>query len=237
MYLRIQIIDNYPKNIKGGQDLERIRSLLQVKIEPLNYERYGKRCFDVCVSLFLLLIIFPLYPIIALLLLFSSGRPLLFTQTRTGQSNEPFQIIKFRTMKHNNIKVKKSQYEWYDCVPDDFIFKSAHNLEVTKIGMLLRRSSIDEIPQLFNVLRGEMSLIGPRPEVPEITRWYNEKQRKRLLLKPGLTGWAQVNGRADSCHGHKIEHDLFYIEHCSFKLDLKIFILTIVAIFKGKGAY
>jgi lipopolysaccharide/colanic/teichoic acid biosynthesis glycosyltransferase len=82
-----------------------------------------------------------------------------------------------------------------------------------------------------------MSLIGPRPEVPEITQWYNEKQLNRLLMKPGLTGWAQVNGRADSCHGHKIEHDLFYIKNCSFKLDLKIFILTIVAIWKGKGAY
>jgi lipopolysaccharide/colanic/teichoic acid biosynthesis glycosyltransferase len=208
-----------------------------VTIEPFIYERYGKRCFDVCVSLILLLLLLPLYPIISLLLLLSSGTPLLFKQTRTGQSNQPFQIFKFRTMNHNKINSNKPQNEWNYGVPDNFIFKSAHNLEITKIGMFLRKSSIDEIPQLFNVLRGEMSLIGPRPEVPEITQWYNEKQMKRLLLKPGLTGWAQVNGRADSCHGHKIEHDLFYIENCSFKLDMKIFILTFVAIYKGKGAY
>ena len=167
----------------------------------------------------------------------SSGTPLLFTQTRTGQFNEPFKIIKFRTMKINQKKVNKPQDVWNEGVPDDFIFKSALNSEVTKIGTLLRKSSIDEIPQLFNVLRGDMSLIGPRPEVPEITQWYNEKQLNRLIVKPGLTGWAQVNGRADSCHGHKIEHDLYYIKNCSIKLDLKIFILTIVAIWKGKGAY
>lgn len=178
-----------------------------------------------------------MYPVITLLLLLSTGTPLFFTQTRTGQFNEPFRIIKFRTMKNNKNKIIKPQDTWYEGVPDDFMFKTAHNLEVTKIGAILRRSSIDEIPQLFNVLRGEMSLIGPRPEVPEITQWYNDKQKNRLLMKPGLTGWAQVNGRADSCHGHKIDHDLFYINNCSFKLDLKIFILTILAIWKGKGAY
>ena len=206
-------------------------------IEPFSYVRFGKRFFDVCASLFLLLILLPLYPILSLLLLLISGTPLIFTQTRTGLSNQPFQIIKFRTMKHNKISRNKPLYDWNYGVPDEFIFKSAHNLEITKMGMFLRKSSIDEIPQLFNVLRGEMSLIGPRPEVPEITQWYNEKQRQRLLLKPGLTGWAQVNGRADSCHGHKIEHDLYYIENCSFKFDMKIIFLTIMLILNGKGAY
>lgn len=201
------------------------------------YERLGKRCLDVCISLLLLLLFIPLYPIIAFLLLLFTGTPFLFTQTRIGLLNHPFQIIKFRTMKNNQQQSFKPYYTWTEGVPDDFVFKSPQNAEVTKLGAFLRKTSIDELPQLINVLRGEMSLIGPRPEVPDITTCYNGKQMKRLLVKPGLTGWAQVHGRANSCHGQKIEHDLYYVENCSFQLDLKILVLTVVAVFKCKGAY
>ncbi len=137
-------------------------------------------------------------------------------------------------IKKNSVK---TTYVWTEGVPDDFLFKSSHNIEITKIGAILRKTSLDELPQLFNVLKGEMSLIGPRPEIPEITEHYSEKQMNRLYAKPGLTGWAQVNGRSDSCHGQKIDHDLYYVENCSFRLDMKILILTIVMICNGKGAY
>ena len=190
-----------------------------------------------CISLLLLLILVPLYPLIAFFLFVFSGPPLLFKQIRTGKLNQPFQILKFRSMKTNQIKSIKTAYTWADGIPEDFVFKTPLDAKVTKIGAILRKTSIDELPQLINVLRGEMSLIGPRPDVPEITNYYTKIQRNRLLVKPGLTGWAQVNGRADSCHGNKIEHDLYYVENCSFHLDIKILILTIGAIFKGKGAY
>ncbi len=140
-------------------------------------------------------------------------------------------------MQNYQSKFSHSTSEWIDGVPDDFVFKSPGDSDVTKIGTIIRKTSIDELPQLFNVLKGEMSLIGPRPEIPEITAHYNEKQMKRLLVKPGITGWAQINGRADSRHGDKIEHDLYYVENCSFQLDVLILIGTIVAIWKGKGAY
>ncbi|MCZ8537472.1 sugar transferase [Paenisporosarcina quisquiliarum] len=222
---------------EGGANLERIRSLMQVQNTLWIYRRIGKRCLDLCVSSILLILLIPLYPLVALLLLVFSGRPLLFTQTRTGLLNQPFQILKFRTMKNSVSNTSKLSFHWNDGVPNDFIFKSPHNSEVTKVGAILRKTSIDELPQLLNVLRGEMSLIGPRPEIPEITNCYNDLQMKRLSMKPGLTGWAQVNGRADSCHGHKIDHDLYYVNNCSFKLDMKILMLTIVAIWRGKGAY
>ncbi|MGE6488916.1 sugar transferase [Paenisporosarcina sp. NPDC076898] len=223
--------------IKGGANLERIRSLKQVPNSLWIYQRFGKRCLDMCVSSILILILFPLYPFISLILLICSGRPILFTQIRTGHLTQPFQIIKFRTMKNSHSNSNKITLHWNGGVPNDFIFKSPHNSEVTKVGAILRKTSIDELPQLLNVLRGEMSLIGPRPEIPEITNCYNDTQMKRLSMKPGLTGWAQVNGRADSCHGHKIDHDLYYVNNCSFKLDMKIIMLTIVAIWRGKGAY
>ncbi len=139
-------------------------------------------------------------------------------------------------MKNTDKKMFKI-YTWTDGVPDDFIFKSPQNTEVTKIGAFLRKTSIDELPQIINVLRGEMSLIGPRPEIPEITNCYSELQKKRLMMKPGMTGWAQVNGRADILHGDKIEFDLYYIKNVTFFMDLKILLRTILIILKCKGAY
>lgn len=222
---------------KGGETLVKIRSLLHVSMELMFYERYGKRLVDVLVSLFILFLLLPLYPVIAFLLIIFSGRPLIFTQTRSGLLNKTFKIVKFRTMRNVRANFSIKTFEWKEGVPDNFVFKSAQNSKVTKIGVLMRKTSFDELPQLFNVLRGEMSLIGPRPEIPEITKCYSEKQMNRLLVKPGMTGWAQVNGRADSCHGIKIKHDLYYVENLSFQLDMKILFLTIIAIFKGNGAY
>ncbi|MDX1769994.1 MAG: sugar transferase [Planococcaceae bacterium] len=204
--------------------------------DSILYERFGKRLFDVIISLLLLVLLLPFYPFIVILLLLFSGTPLLFKQTRTGHLNQPFQIIKFRTMKITDKKMFEI-HTWTDGVPDNFIFKSPQNTEVTKIGAFLRKTSIDELPQIINVLRGEMSLIGPRPEIPEITNCYSELQKKRLMMKPGMTGWAQVNGRADISHGNKIEFDLYYIKNVSFFMDLKILLRTILIILKCKGAY
>lgn len=122
-------------------------------------------------------------------------------------------------------------------MPDDFQFKGGTDSAVTPIGKILRKYSLDELPQLFNVLHGTMSLVGPRPEIPQITEFYDESQAKRLLVKPGLTGYAQVNGRSEINHGQKIKLDRYYVENCSLWLDIRIIFATILYVLKGKGAF
>jgi len=126
---------------------------------------------------------------------------------------------------------------WKEGVPEDFIFKTAYDHKVTRIGKILRKYSIDELPQFFNVLEGSMSLIGPRPEIVEITNCYDSNQSQRLLVKPGITGYAQINGRSLINHGKKIELDRYYVQHCSFTLDIKILLLTVFLVLRGKGAF
>lgn len=195
-----------------------------------------KRIFDIVISFLLLILLGPLLIFFALLILLLSGRPILFKQIRTGKDNKPFTIWKFRTMEVNWSSVHH-QYEWQSGVPDDFSFEKPKYQRVTFIGKIYRKLSIDELPQLINILRGEMSLVGPRPEIPEITHLYSSYQVKRLKAKPGLTGYAQVNGRSGITHGQKIEYDLFYIRNYSFLLDMKVILKTIGLVLRGKGAW
>lgn len=129
------------------------------------------------------------------------------------------------------------QYEWESEVPEDFYFDKPGHLRITQLGKIYRKYSIDEIPQLWNVLKGDMSIVGPRPEIIEITKHYSWDQKKRLLVKPGITGYAQVNGRSTITHGEKVTHDLYYVKNCSFSLDLKILFRTLVIVVTGKGAH
>ena len=133
---------------------------------------------------------------------------------------------------------KENLYNWVGGVPDDFVFKTTSGFDpnVTKTGQFIRKYSIDELPQFFNVLKGQMSIVGPRPEIPNITSCYNAHQSKRLLVKPGITGWAQINGRSEIPHGEKIKYDLYYVENQGFVLDFKIFFKTIFQAILGKGA-
>ena len=171
---------------------------------------------------------------------FEDGGPVVFKQKRSGQNGKMFYIYKFRSMKvqHGQKKNTKSQYNWQTRVPDDFVFKMTDDFDpnVTKIGRFLRKSSLDELPQFFNVVKGEMSIVGPRPEIIEITNCYDAEQFQRLLVKPGITGWAQVNGRSEMNHGRKVELDLEYIENQTFLQDMKIIAMTIKQTFFGKGA-
>ncbi|MGE7924811.1 sugar transferase [Viridibacillus arvi] len=199
------------------------------------YLKYGKRLLDLIVASILLPIISILILVISFLLLVFSGRPIFFKQYRTGVHFEEFKIWKFRTMKSHQLE--KEEKDWQEGVPDDFIFKGVLDSRITTIGKLLRKWSLDELPQIINVLKGEMSLVGPRPEVPDITSFYNADQSRRLYLKPGITGLAQINGRSDISHGQKVEYDIDYVENCSFVLDIKILIRTIRVVFNGEGAY
>ncbi|MFD1360708.1 sugar transferase [Lentibacillus salinarum] len=197
-----------------------------------------KRTLDISVSFILLVLLAPLFLIICLVLYIKDGKPVFFKQTRIGKHNDPFIIVKFRTMTASANDVSSGTFSagWVRGVPNHFIFKSNMSTSVTRIGRHLRKYSLDELPQLINVLKGEMSLVGPRPEIPAITQYYNENQEKRLLMKPGITGYAQINGRANMNHGRKIAYDLYYIENCSFFLDLKIIARTIIQVIKANGA-
>ncbi|WP_245671218.1 sugar transferase [Pseudobacillus wudalianchiensis] len=200
----------------------------------------SKRIFDIIASSFILILISPILGYVALRIKLEDNGPVIFKQKRAGLNDRPFLIYKFRSMKVINRQKDKQEnlYNWPDRVPDDFVFKTTtgFNPNVTKIGRFIRKYSIDELPQFINVLKGEMSIVGPRPEIIEISSCYDDYQAQRLFVKPGITGWAQVNGRSEISHGEKIAYDLYYVKHQSLVLDFKIFFKTVYQAIFGKGA-
>lgn len=196
-----------------------------------------KRLIDLIFSIILLVVCFPLFIIISMISLVKIGRPIIFTQIRVGKDHKNFKLLKFRTMPIQKKGQKIVLKRWDDGIPDDFIFKSKNPDNVTNYGLFLRKFSLDELPQIINVIKGDMSLIGPRPEVPEFTKYYNDIQKERLEVKPGLSGYAQVNGRSEITHGEKIKLDRYYVKNISFKMDFKIFIKTIYKVILARGSY
>lgn len=179
-----------------------------------------KRIFDLLFSIVVLVLLSPIFFIIAILVRFNLGSPILFTQERIGKDNKKFKMYKFRTMKDSVDKYGKQ-------LPD--------SERLTRFGKILRSTSLDELPELINVFKGEMSLIGPRPLLVEYLSLYNEEQIKRHNLLPGLTGWAQINGRNAISWTEKFKFDVWYVENWSLGLDVKIFFLTIYKVFKREG--
>lgn len=184
------------------------------------YNLFLKRFIDVFFSFLGLMISLPIlvFGIISLLIS-SHGNPFFF-QLRPGKNGRIFKIIKFKTM--NDSKDSEG-----NLLPDE--------RRLTKIGQLIRKTSLDELPQLINVLKGDMSLIGPRPLLPEYLPLYNYTQNRRHEVKPGITGWAQVNGRNSISWGQKFELDVWYVDNLSFLLDCKIIYLTIIKVFNREG--
>lgn len=193
-----------------------------------------KRIFDIIFSLIFIIILSPLLLIISILIKISSEGPAIFKQTRVGKDGENFTIYKFRTMKPTAEKERKLEVDKNTL--ENFVFQSENDTRITKIGSFLRKTSLDELPQLFNVLIGNMSLIGPRPEIPDIVKLYPENYRKRLLVLPGITGLAQVSGRGEIELGKTVEYDIEYIDKFSLLFDLKILIKTVSVVFKREGA-
>jgi lipopolysaccharide/colanic/teichoic acid biosynthesis glycosyltransferase len=184
-----------------------------------------KRAFDLVVGTALSVITAPLVATLALLIrLESHGHPI-YTQTRVGQDGRPFAIYKLRTM------VSGAEHQGAG------LAIAAGDARITRVGALLRRSSLDELPNLWNVVRGEMSIVGPRPTLQHQVDTYTEHQRGRLSVKPGITGWAQVNGRAALPWPERIELDLWYVEHRSMALDLRILRQTFGQVVGGAGIY
>jgi undecaprenyl phosphate N,N'-diacetylbacillosamine 1-phosphate transferase len=184
------------------------------------YKRIFKPLLDLIIALAGFIIVFPVFLVIGIILLIANeGKPF-FLQQRPGKNKKIFQVIKFKTM--NDKKDKNG-----NLLPDA--------KRLTGAGKFIRKTSLDEIPQLLNVIKGDMSLIGPRPLLVEYLPLYNEIQNKRHEVKPGITGWAQVNGRNAISWEQKFDYDVWYVDHLSFFLDLKILILTIKKVFKREG--
>lgn len=194
-----------------------------------------KRTFDFVFGLFALTISLPLMALSLVMVYLEDGFPVIFRQKRVGKDEQLFEMFKIRTMVKN---AEQLQGEAPQRDSDgNLIRKTRDDPRVTRVGRWLRRFSLDELPQLFNVLAGTMSLVGPRPEVPYLAKLYEPWQRKRFDVLPGITGWWQVNSRSDRPMYLRVEDDLYYIENYSIWLDLKIILLTIWVVLRGKGAY
>jgi exopolysaccharide biosynthesis polyprenyl glycosylphosphotransferase len=200
-----------------------------------DYERMIKRAFDLLVGLFALMPALPLMALSALMIFLEDGSPVLFRQKRVGENGRLFEMLKFRTMVRNAEQLQ-SLVEKRD-VDGNLIHKAKDDPRVTRVGRLLRRLSLDELPQLFNVLAGAMSLVGPRPEMPYLVEKYQPWQRKRFAIPPGMTGWWQVSGRSEKPMHLHTEDDLYYIQNYSIWLDFQIIVRTIWVVLVGKGSY
>lgn len=189
--------------------------------EPIMYKHCFKRMTDFIIALCVLAVIWPILTVIALWLHFANkGAGTFFLQERPGKNGKIFKVIKFKTMTDERDASG-------DLLPDE--------QRLTKVGKFVRSTSIDELPQLFNVLKGDMALIGPRPLLPQYLPLYSKEQARRHEVRPGITGWAQCHGRNAISWTKKFELDVWYVDHCSFLLDLKIIFLTIKKVLVREG--
>jgi lipopolysaccharide/colanic/teichoic acid biosynthesis glycosyltransferase len=184
------------------------------------YRYFFKRCIDIVLALFFLLISLPVFLIISVLVYSFLGRPIFFRQLRPGLYARPFELIKFRTM-------------LIACDQQGQMLSDQQRL--TKFGSFLRRTSLDELPELWNVLKGDMSFVGPRPLLLEYLPLYNIRERRRHEVRPGITGWAQINGRNNISWQEKFKLDVWYVDHLNILLDLKIFIMTFIKVYRREN--
>ena len=205
--------------------------------------RVAKRIMDVALALAILPLVLPIGLLCTLAILLESGRPVLFVQDRVGRGGRIFKILKFRTMWPNldtrahqafmSAFVKGQVAERQDSTE---VYKPFHAGQITRVGRILRKTSLDELPQLINVLKGEMSIIGPRPNVPWEVAEYRQWHHERLEVLPGITGLAQVRGRSGLTFETIVKHDVEYVRNASIGLDIKILYWTARSIFVGEGA-
>lgn len=184
------------------------------------YGQYVKRVFDFTIVLVVLILFWWVYAIIAIMVRVKLGSPIIFAQERPGKNERIFKLYKFRTMTDEHD-------ENGELLPDE--------VRLTKFGKTLRSTSLDELPELFNILKGDMSLIGPRPLLVKYLPLYNEEQKHRHDVRPGMTGWAQVNGRNAISWEEKFAYDVEYADNCSFAMDLKVFFATFKVLFERTG--
>jgi exopolysaccharide biosynthesis polyprenyl glycosylphosphotransferase len=210
--------------------------LIDLRAPALNdYQRLVKRTFDVSIAILLSIITLPLFLLIALLIKIDSKGPVFYKSKRLKENGEVFDMLKFRTMVVNaDLQLNNVIQLDKDGNP---VHKRPDDPRVTRVGKFLRKTSLDELPQFINILKGDMSLVGPRPELPEMVELYEPWQRARFSVPQGLTGWWQVNGRSDKPMHLHTDEDLYYIQHYSIWLDFQILFRTIFVVIRGKGAY
>lgn len=209
-----------------------------IHIQPLSLSGFNffiKRVIDIAISILILSVLFIPLLYVALLIKLDSEGPIFYIHKRMGRNGKVFNCIKFRTM------IKDAHKMWWDLLKyserGEKAFKLKNDPRITRIGKFLRKYSIDEFPQFFNVLKGDMSIVGPRPQILEETFFYNEYAKRRLAILPGITGLWQISGRADLSFEDMINLDLYYLENWSVGLDLEIILKTIIVVFSKKGAY
>ena len=199
---------------------KRIKRTTKASYKLVVYRLILKRLVDILVAIMVLLVLFPIIFVASFILLFQNKGKVFFFQERPGLHQKAFRIVKFKTMTDE----KDSQGK---LLPD--------NQRITKAGRIIRKLSIDELPQLINVIKGDMSLVGPRPLLFKYIPLYTENQLRRHEVRPGITGWAQVNGRNSITWTKKFELDVFYVEHLSFQFDIKILWKTFIKVIKTEG--
>ncbi len=227
-------IGNMYETAKNNTHIDFMGRIPLVEIRTIGLTAWGrvvKRAFDVSLSLILLLLLLPAWILLSFIIVLESPGFPFYISSRVGRGGRKFSMIKFRSMTRDAESMKSQMSNERTDGP---LFKLTNDPRITNFGKWIRRWSIDEVPQILNVLRGDMSFIGPRPHLPTEVNQYSEKQRQVLTIKPGITGMAQVYGRDTNTFDREIELDLFYIENWSLLLDTKILLLTFRAVFQGK---
>jgi lipopolysaccharide/colanic/teichoic acid biosynthesis glycosyltransferase len=216
-------------------EAKNIKIDLEKDIKGKKIQFFLKRISDVILSAIGILILSPVFIILAVWIKMDSKGPAVFKQIRVGKDGKDFIIYKFRTMVVNAEKKKELNIDPGNL--ENFVFQSKSDNRITKSGAFLRKTSLDEIPQLFNVFIGNMSLVGPRPEIPDVVKFYPEEYKQRLLVTQGITGLAQISGRGEIELGKTIYYDLTYIKQFSIWTDIKILFGTVFSVFKKEGAF
>jgi exopolysaccharide biosynthesis polyprenyl glycosylphosphotransferase len=236
--VEVRVSANLPELLSTRLSLRPLGSMFAVTLQSFRLtgaQAFLKRAFDLLVASMMVLLLLPVLAVIALLIKLTSPGPVLFRQTRTGRKGRTFDVLKFRTMVAGADGMRAALQELNEA--DGPLFKLRQDPRTTKVGRVLRRWSLDELPQLFNVLRGEMSLVGPRPAIPSEVSQYETWQLARLEVAPGITGLWQVSGRSNLAFEGYVRLDIFYIENWSLLYDLYILGRTLPAMIKREGAY
>jgi exopolysaccharide biosynthesis polyprenyl glycosylphosphotransferase len=235
---RVRIVPDHIKTTLFRTKVEEFAGVPMITLQQPTlapFERQVKRAFDLVFGTIFFILVLPLLGFIAIIIRIDSTGSIIFKQRRVGENGEIFWMYKFRSMVQD---AEKRQIQVTHVLADGRILhKHADDPRVTRIGKLLRRTSLDELPQIINVLKGEMSLVGPRPELPWLVEQYEPWQWQRFSVPQGITGWWQVNGRSDKPMHLHTEEDLFYIQNYSFLLDIQILWRTVGAVLKSRGAY
>lgn len=236
--IRMHVVPDYFDLAFHGATIESMGGIPLIGLrDPAidGFQRFGKRLMDIALSSFALLLAWPIMLAIAIAIKLEDGGPILYPGERVGENGRRFHMLKFRSMVVNADQIQRASASPNG--PAHGFYKAADDPRITRVGRWIRRTSLDELPQFINVLKGDMSMVGPRPELPWLVASYEPWQRKRFAVPQGITGWWQINGRSDNPMHLHTDQDLYYIQNYSLWLDIQILWRTIGVVLRGRGAY